>query len=790
MQEYEKEFPEGIIYEIGYDTTPYISASINEVWKALRDATILVAVVVLVFLQSWRAAIIPLATIPVAIVGTLAAMYAVGFGINNLTLFGLVLAVGIVVDDAIVVVEAVQHQLEKGLSPRDATLTAMGEVSGPVIAVGLVLTAVFIPCMFLSGIVGLFFRQFALTIAISTLISTFLSLTLAPALAVVLLKPTAARPDLVTRLMNLLFGWFFWLFNKSFVGGGWAYAKLVGVFIRVPLLLVTVYAGLGVLGYRTYQLIPAGFIPTQDKGYLIGSVQLPDASSAEQTRETMMRVVAVAKAVPGVKHVNAVAGNSFALSAYGSNFGSMFIILDDFEERRTPELYSANVAVELNRRINAEVPKATVNVFPAPAVPGLGRSGGVRLMVQDRGEVGNLRLQQETDHLIRVAANQPAPGTPMPEPGEKPVAAMFQNPFTVFKVNSPQVRVLANEAECKAAGVSPLDLYATMSATLGQRYVNDFNRFGRTFQVNVQAAAASRNQTTDVRRLRVRNSAGELVPVGALADVRTDSGPLVVTRYNTYPAAAINANLAPGVSSGDARVVFKELAGRELPPNMGCEWTELMFIEEKNQDTGVLVFVLAVVVVFLVLAALYESWSLPLAVILVVPMCVISSLAGVWLARQDFNLFTAVGLVVLVGLACKNAILIVEYAKHQREAGASRREAVLAACRLRLRPILMTSVAFILGVTPLAFGDGAGSEMRRALGVTVFAGMIGVTAFGVFLTPVFFVLVDWFTDTWVVKSVEARWVGRAFLFVFAFGWVRWLVRQIQVRVKPKKAVPS
>jgi multidrug efflux pump len=389
----------------------------------------------------------------------------------------------------------------------------------------------------------------------------------------------------------------------------------------------------------------------------------------------------------------------------------------------------------------------------------------------------------------------------VPEEGKPPEVPIYQNPFTVFKVNSPQLRVVVNDAECVAAGVNPLDVYATMSATLGQRYVNDFNRFGRTFQVNVQAASGSRNQVGDVRRLRVRNKAGELVPVGALADIKTVSGPLVVTRYNMYPAAAINANVSPGVSSGDAIAVFEQLAERPegLSKSMGYEWTELAFLERRNRDTGVVVFALAVLVVFLVLAALYESWALPLAVILVVPMCVISSLAGVWLARQEFNLFTAVGLVVLVGLACKNAILIVEYAKHQREAGADRRTAILAACRLRLRPIVMTSVAFILGVTPLAFADGAGAEMRRSLGITVFAGMIGVTAFGVFLTPVFFVLVDWIADTKVVRSKEARWLLTALRFVFALGWLRALVRWGRKRAdvkapKPKptptKAVPS
>jgi multidrug efflux pump len=780
MVEYEKQFPDGIKYEIGYDTTPYISASIREVFKALRDSVILVAVVVLVFLQSWRSALVPLATVPVAIVGTFAAMFAVGFGFNNLTLFGLVLAVGIVVDDAIVVVEAVQHQIDRGLAPRAATLQAMTEVSGPVVAVGLVLSAVFLPCMFFPGIVGLFFRQFALTVAISTLISTVLSLSLSPALAVVLLKPKDARPDLASRGLNLVLGWFFWLFNRAFALGGRGYGWAVGKVIRVPLLVLLVYGGLIAAGGWGYQRLPSGFIPTQDKGYLIASVQLIDAASAEQTRATIEKIVDVALSTPGVRHVNAVAGNSFVLSAYGSNFGSMFIILDDFDQRRTPQTYAGTLAGILTAKINAAVPKAVVNVFPAPAVPGLGRAGGVKLMVQDRGEVGTKALQAQTQNLIDHLAKERA----------------VQTPFTVFRVNSPQVRVLVDDAACVAAGVDPLDVYATMSASLGQRYVNDFNRFGRTFQVNVQATPSARNRLDDVAKLRVRNRRGELVPLGAVASVKPVTGPLVITRYNMYPAAAVTANVPPGVSSGEAIGVFEQLADRELPANMGYEWTELTFIERRSRDTGLAVFLLAVVVVFLVLAALYESWALPLAVILVVPTCVLSALVGVYLAKQDVNLFTQVGFVVLIGLACKNAILIVEYAKYQRDAGADRRTAILAATRLRLRPILMTSVAFILGVTPLAFADGAGKEMRQALGMTVFAGMIGVTMFGVFLTPVFYVLVDWLVETKLVRSPGVRALARGLRWALAFGWLRTLVRwnrargRVNVPTEPTKAVPS
>jgi multidrug efflux pump len=437
----------------------------------------------------------------------------------------------------------------------------------------------------------------------------------------------------------------------------------------------------------------------------------------------------------------------------------MFIILDDFDARREPHLYASVVAANLNKRINEAVPKAVVNVFPAPAVPGLGRAGGVRLMVQDRGDVGAKTLEGQTRNLVDAVAKE----------------KVLQAPLTVFRTGSPQLRVRVNDAACVAAGVDPLDVYATMQATLGQRYVNDFNRFGRTFQVNVQAASRHRNQDEDVRRLRVRNKAGGLVPLGAVAEVTPVSGPLVLTRYNMYPAASITAAVAPGVSTGVAIGTFEQLADRELPTNMGYEWTELTFLERRSRDTGAWVFVLAVAVAFLVLAALYESWALPLAVILVVPTCVLSALAGVYLAGQDINLFTQVGFVVLVGLACKNAILIVEYAKYQREAGAGRREAVLAACRLRLRPILMTSFAFILGVTTLAFGTGAGSEMRRALGVCVFAGMLGVTAFGVFLTPVFYVLVDWLVETKLVRSPGVRAALRGLLWVFAFGWVRTVV---------------
>ena len=802
-----RDFPDGVQYEIGYDTTPFMRESIKEVFKTLRDSIILVALVVLVFLQTWRAAIIPLAAVPVAIIGTFAAMWVAGFGFNNLTLFGLVLAVGIVVDDAIVVVEAVQHQLELGYAPREATLRAMQEVAGPVIAVGAVLVAVFVPCAFFSGIVGHFFRQFALTIAISTIISTFNSLTLSPALAVVLLRAKGVRPDVPTRVMNGLFGWFFWLFNHSFDLAGRGYVRVVRSVIRVPLIVLFVYGGLLALTYWGYLRLPTGFIPQQDKGYLIASIQLPDAASAQRTRVVINQITDIAMNTPGVRHVNSVAGNSFVLSAYGSNFGSMFIILDTFENRRTPQLYSDAVAAELRKRITAEVPTAQVNIFGAPAVPGLGRAGGFKLMVEDLGDVGPRTLQGQTENLMEKGNQQPG----------------LIGLFSVYRTNAPQLFIKVDQAACSAQGIDVRDIYGTMQATLGARYVNDFNRFGRTWQVNVQAAPTFRNDPEMIRRLKVKNAAGQLVPIGAVAEVREITGPLVQTRYNMHPAAAINGNIKPGTSSGEALAIMQRLAEIELPQNMKTEWTELAFIEERSRETGFAVFGIAVAVVFLVLAFLYESWSLPLAVILVVPICVSCSLAGVGalsrekievvdfdvsvagqnfnpvtslgvakreeyvdvelarrlgIAKQDVNVFTQIGFVVLIGLACKNSILIIEYAKRRREAGADRYTAILEACHLRLRPILMTSVAFVLGVVPLALAQGAGAEMRTALGVAVFSGMLGVTVFGIFLTPVFYVLIDWLAHGWLARLKWVRWLGTASRWLFAFGFVRPAIRYI------------
>ncbi len=773
-----KDFPAGVKAEIGYDTTPFIKDSIWEVFKSLRDAIILVAIVVLVFLQSWRAAIIPLLAVPVAIVGTFAVMSLIGFSLNNLTLFGLVLAVGIVVDDAIVVVEAVQHQVELGLAPRDATVAAMKEVTGPVFAVGVVLVAVFVPCAFLSGIVGQFFRQFAVTIAVSTLISTFNSLTLSPALAALLIRPTKGRQDVVTRVMNFAFGWFFWLFNKSFGAVAGAYLKSVAFAIRVPLFVLAGYVGLLVAGVWGYQKLPIGFIPMQDKGYLIASVQMPDSASAERMREAIKKISGIALATPGVKHVNSIAGNSFVLSAYGSNFGSMFIILDGFETRTTPELYSEAITAKLRTAIAKAVPEAQVNIFGAPAVSGLGRAGGFRIMVEDHADVGPRVLQGQTDNLIEKANQQPG----------------LVGLFTVYRTNSPQIFLDIDRTACATHGVELRDVASLLQATVGARYVNDFNLLGRTWQVNVQAEQRYRDELEDIKKLKIRNKQNLMVPLGTLLKVREESGPLVITRHNMHPAAAVNGNLAPAVSTGDAIAVMEKLAEVELPKGMGYEWSELFFIERRVRNTGTIIFAISVAFVFLVLAALYESWALPLAVILVVPVCVVGSLAAVAVAGKDVNIFTQVGFVVLIGLACKNAILIVEYAKMARDHGADRVTAVLAACKLRFRPILMTSLAFILGVVPLMVATGAGAEMRQALGTAVFGGMLGVTVFGIVLTPVFYVVIDWLSEARIFHHPQVQQFSRRARWVLTLQFVKPAFAQASKSLgavfRPKKGVGS
>ncbi|WP_435016750.1 efflux RND transporter permease subunit [Tundrisphaera sp. TA3] len=779
IEELSHSFPVGIGYEIRYDTTPFIRDSINEVFKTLREAVILVAIVVLLFLQNWRSAIIPLVAVPVAIVGTFAVMAGMGFSLNNLTLFGLVLAIGIVVDDAIVVVEAVEHHVEHGMAPRDATIRAMEEVSGPVIAIGLVLTAVFVPCAFITGIVGQFFRQFALTIATSTLISAFNSLTLSPALAALLIRPRTNTnrvalpkpayalfgawlaylylgPELAARMgpykagANVLAGligmvagwaigigfdkllvWFFGIFNRGFNLATDLYTWTVGILLRLAAVSLVGYVALLALTYVEFKRAPSGFIPSQDMGYLLCNVQLIDSTSNERTKEVMDRIEAIAKKMPGVRHTQAITGQSLLLGANGSNFGSMFCVLDPFEERPTADLYSDAIIAKLRKAFADQIPEAMVTVLGPPPVRGVGRAGGFKLMIEDRGDNGVSVLEGQTENVLDLAKK------------DKRLANMA----STFRANVPQYFVDVNRAECMTKEVPLKDLFDTLRIYLGSLYVNDFNKFGRTWQVVVQADPQFRNAIENVKRLKVRNARGTMVPVGTLADFQQINGPLMIPRYNMYPAAPLNGAAAPGTSTGDAIAIMEKLGRENLLDSMKFEWTELAYLELQAGNTAMLVFGFAVVMVFLVLAAQYESWSMPLAIILVVPMCLLSAIIGVNLAGQDINIFTQIGFVVLVGLASKNAILIVEFAKHQRDKGISRRQATLDACRLRFRPIIMTSLAFILGVLPLLYGHGAGAEMRRTLGTTVFSGMLGVTIFGVLLTPVFFFAIDWLGET-------------------------------------------
>jgi multidrug efflux pump len=746
MEELKKYFPEDIDYVIGYDSSPFVEESVREVFWTLLEAILLVAAVVLLFLQNWRSAIIPLAAVPVAIVGTFAAMAVLGFSLNNLTLFGLVLAIGIVVDDAIVVVEAIEHHIEQGLPPHQAAHRAMNEVSGPVVAMALVLSAVFVPCAFISGITGQFFRQFALTIAVSTVLSAFNSLTLSPALAALLLQPRGARKDLVGRLLDLVLGWFFRAFNWAFRRATRGYTRLVELTLHGSLLILVLYGGLVALTWRFSGQLPTGYIPTQDMAKLYVGIQLPDTTSLEKTQKIVDRVADIVQHTPGVMHTTAVAGQSFTLGANGPNFGQLFVSLDDFRKRRDPDMTSDAIAARLRARFEAEVPEAVISVFGPPPVFGLGSSGGFKLMVEDRSSLGLAELEKQTARLVDAGRPNPKePATLQPDAPQTKIASLF----SVFRANTPQLYVDLDRQQCEALGVNPNDVFFTLQTYLGSFYVNDFNRFGRTWQVVVQARGEFRNDPERIKLLRVRNSRGETVPLGALLSLREIGGPLLVSRYNMYPAAAVVGNTRPGVSSGQGIEAMEQLCEETLPKAMAFEWTEITFIQidAAHNIWNNLIFPLAVVFVFLVLAAQYESWALPLAVILVVPLCVLAALVGVAVTHTDINIFTQIGFVVLVGLASKNAILIVEFAKHKRQSGLDRRAATLQACQLRLRPILMTSFAFILGAVPLLVSTGAAHEMRQTLGTAVFSGMVGVTLFGIFLTPVFFYVIEWFMET-------------------------------------------
>jgi multidrug efflux pump len=799
MERLKKDFPKGIDYRLVYDTTVFINESITSVYHTLFEAIVLVFVVVLVFLQNWRTTLIPMIAVPVSLIGTFAVMALLGFSLNNLSLFGLVLAIGIVVDDAIVVVENVERHMAMGKSPHAAAQAAMTEVTGPVIAIALVLCAVFVPTAFMAGISGQFYKQFALTIAASTIISAFNSLTLSPALCALLLKPHAhgehghshqeALPRLGIVLLGGLVAMFFlaaplaplfglavpghgeashgdeavkmwalrgglfvaggvagWVlatlinaaFRAFFRGFNWVfdratnlYGHVVTLFLRLSVIVLLVYGGLialTVLGFRT---VPTGFIPEQDKGYLVVNAQLPDGASLERSDEVIARMTKMALETEGVGHTISVPGYSILTGTNIPNVGGMFVILAPFDERAgKPELSATRVTARLRAKYR-EIQEAQAVLFGAPPIDGLGSTGGFKLQVKDQSGAGLEALQGAVANVAAKGNSQPG----------------LVGLFSSFSANQPQLYVDVDRVKAKKQGVALNDVFETLQIYLGSAYVNDITLFNRNWQVNVQADAKYRLRAEDVGKLKVRNADGDMVPLETMITVRDVAGPAIVNHYNSKPSAEISGSTAPGYSSGQAIALMEQISRQELPAGMGIEWTELTYQQIKAGEDLLtkLVFPLAVVFVFLVLSAQYESWSLPMAIILIVPMCLLAAITGIWLARMDNNIFTQIGLVVLVGLASKNAILIVEFAKQLQDEGKKAFDATVEASKLRLRPILMTSFAFILGVVPLVLAKGAGAEMRVALGVAVFSGMLGVTIFGIFFTPVFYVVIRWFS---------------------------------------------
>ena len=818
MEELKRFFPDGLTYTIGYDTTPYIRESINEVYNTLLDAVILVAIVVLFFLQDWRAMILPMIDVPVSLIGTFAVMAATGFTLNNISLFGMVLAIGIVVDDAIVVLENIERQMAKGYEVRTATIKAMEEISGPILGITLALCAVFVPCAFISGITGRFFKEFAVTITASTVISAINALTMTPSRAILVFRGKQGHEHqkealpwwifgvfggfaaawLVPKLMHLadwqlriggwqlpqeaasdsfislqgtilfvlgclpglVLGWFvirpvngvlgaiFRAFNRGFDWMTGLYGKTLGLGLRLSILALAFYAGLVVLTFGVFRAAPTGFVPQQDMGRLIASIQLPDSASLERTRAVMARVDKIVRETPGVAHTITICGLSFVQQANSPNFGSLFIILKPFGERQRPDLKDEAIMKKLRKRLAQEIKEATGVVSGSSPIPGLSVAGGFKLQVEDKAGLGLATLQDQTDKLIRKVKGMKVKGAPA-----------LAGVNTSFRSNTPQLYMDIDRAKAAALGVSLDDLNQTLQIYLGSLYVNSFNDFGRHWQVTLQAEGQFRNSVEDLNLLQVRNNQGLMVPLGALVQLREISGPIFVLRYNLSTAAPITSSLLPGVSSGDVIAGVDHIADQTLPRSMRTEWTELMYLEIIEGNTTLIVFGLAVMCVFLALAALYESWALPLAVILVVPLCVLCSVIGVLIQHGSVNIFVQIGLVVLVGLACKNAILIVEFAKELHLQGRTIVEATLEASRLRLRPILMTSFAFILGVLPLVVASGAGAEMRRSLGTAVFSGMIGLTLFGIFLTPLFFFVIQGLDEIPFFAGVSVRWVG-------------------------------
>jgi hydrophobe/amphiphile efflux-1 (HAE1) family protein len=743
LKELRPRFPAGVDYAIPYDTTLFVRDSMRDVVKTLFEGVGLVALIVFIFLQNWRAALVPLLAIPVSLIGTFAVMFVFGFSMNLLTLFGLVLAIGIVVDDAIVVVENVERWVARGLTPREAAFRAMDEVTPAVIAIAFGLSAVFIPVAFISGITGQFYRQFALTIAFSTLLSAFNSLTLSPALAALLLKPHDAKRDWLTRMLNASLGWFFRGFNRGFSGTQAGYLWALRRVVRFSAIALFVYLGLVGLAYLGFKTVPTGFIPPQDQGYLIVPVQMPDAASIDRTQAVMDRVAAIGLNTKGVKGVFTVAGLSILSNANSSAAGVMFCPLDDFSERAGhPELSAGAITGRLMGAFS-KIQDAIILVFPPPPVRGVGNAGGFKMQIEDRsGTATPEQLQAVTDEVIAAARKRPE------------MTALF----STFRASFPQLYGNVDRVKAKQQNVAVTDVFQALQVYLGGLYINDFNYLGRTWRVVAQADAPFRASAQDVARFETRNSQGQMVPLGAVMDLKDTTGPDRIQRYDLYNTAEINGNAAPGYSSGQALAAMKEVAAQVLPSQYSYEWTDLAYQEELAGNTALIIFPLCILFVWLTHSAEYESFALSTAIILIVPMCLLCGIGGVWIRHffqpMDDNIFTQIGFVVLAGMSVKNAVLIVEFAKQQQEhhQGMSASDAAIEAAHLRLRPILMTSMTFIFGVLPLVFATGAGSEMRQALGTVVFSGMIGVTFFGVFFTPVFYKLIRKLTGKDVLKE--------------------------------------
>jgi len=725
MKDLSGQFPDGVDYAIVYDPTVFVKDSIKSVVLTLLEAVVLVVLVVIIFLQTWRAAIIPLVAVPISVIGTFSVMAMFGFSINVLTLFGLVLAIGIVVDDAIVVVENVERNIANGLAPRQATIVAMSEVTGPIIATSLVLLAVFVPIAFMPGLTGRFYQQFALTITVSVLISTFNSLTLSPALSALLLRPHDHPADGLTKGINFLLGWFFRPFNRTFHVLQDSYGRFVARTLRLTALVLVAFSGLLILTYWQFQQVPSGYVPAQDKQYLIGFAQLPDGASIERTEAVMRRMSTIGLNHPAVQNAVAFPGLSINGFTTAANAGIVFFPLKSFQERTAPNLSGFAVAQELMGAFS-QIQEGFVAVFPPPPVLGLGAKDGFKLQLQDRANVGFNQLNDAANALMMRAWQTPE----------------LTGVFSSFRANVPQIQATVDRAKAKQHGIDLRELYLTLQTYLGSVYINDFNLFGNTYQVIAQADAPNRSDIEDINKLQVRNNQGMMIPLSSVVHLSYGAGPDRVTHYNGYPAADISGAPAPGTSSGQAQAIMAKLAQETLPPGIDFEWTELAYQNKITGNSGIFIFPLVVLFVYLVLAAQYESLRLPMAVILIVPMTILCALFGVAANSGDNNVFTQIALFVLIGLATKNAILIVEFARTLYQKGESAVQATITASQLRLRPILMTSLAFIMGVAPLAFATGAGAEIRQALGIAVFWGMLGVTLFGLILTPVFYLLTE------------------------------------------------